>query len=364
VLAAYGAAATPAAKGSLLRALRGIGNAKALDAVQAATRDADAQVQDAAVRSLADWPDARATAAVLGIVRSTENQTHRVVAMRGAVRLLGLAGGAPDEATRKAWADLMAQARRPEEKKLVLGGLSNLNHPAAIAMAEACLDDPAVRAEASLAVVQVARALAAAYPDEALAALKRLAAKADDAGVKKQAGDLVQQIEKSGDFITSWQVTGPYEEAGKDYIALFDIPFPPEKADAKDVAWRVISAPPDPAKPGLVDLLKLVDTGEQKLVYVRTWIQSPKAQEARLEFGSDDGIKIWLNGQVVYGASAGGKCVPGAHKADVALKEGWNLLFVKITQCSGPWEFCGRVAKRDGTHLEGVTTNCQHEPTR
>jgi len=364
VLAALGSATTPAAKGSLLRALRGIGNAKAFDAVQAALKDSDAQVQDAAVRSLADWPDARATAAVLGIVRTTENQTHRVVALRGAVRLLGLAGGTPDEATLKAYSDLMAQAKRPEEKKLVLGGLANLNHPAALAMAESCLDDAAVRAEASLAVLQVARALAGTYPDEACAALKRLAAKAEDAGVKKQADDVLQQIEKSGDFIASWQVAGPYEEAGKDYIALFDMPFPPEKPDAKDVAWRVISAAPDPAKPGLVDLLKLVDSGEQKLVYVRTWIQSPKAQEARLEFGSDDGIKIWLNGQQVYGASAGGKCVPGVHKADVALKEGWNLLFVKITQCSGPWEFCGRVAKRDGSRLEGVRTNCQHEAAK
>jgi HEAT repeat protein len=363
-LAAYASATTPAAKGSLLRALRGIGNAKSFDAVQAAAKDSDAQVQDAAIRSLADWPDARATAAVLGIVRSTENQTHRVVAMRGAVRLLGLASGTPDEATLKAWTDVMAQARRPEEKKLVLGGLSNLNHPAALGMAESCLDDAAVRAEASLAVLQVARALAGTYPDEASAAVKRLAAKAEDSAVKKQADDLLQQIEKSSDFIASWQVTGPYEEAGKDYIALFDIPFPPEKAEAKDVTWRVISAPPDPAKPGLVDLLKLVDTGEQKLVYVRTWIQSPKAQDARLEFGSDDGIKIWLNGEKVYGASAGGKCIAGAHKADVALKEGWNLLFVKITQCSGPWEFCGRVAKRDGTRLEGVRTNCQHEAAK
>jgi hypothetical protein len=36
------------------------------------------------------------------------------------------------------------------------------------------------------------------------------------------------------------------------------------------------------------------------------------------------------------------------------LKAGWNALLIKVTQCSGPWEFCFRVRQSDGSRLEGL----------
>ena len=356
-LAALRKGGSAAAKGSLLRVLRGLGGAKALDAVRGALKDADPPVQDAAVRALADWPDPAAVAALMDVLRTTTNDTQRVVALRGCVRLLGLAGAAPTPETVTAYEEIMGRAKRPEEKKLVLAGLASLSHPAALAMAESCLADEAVTAEAALAVANVARAIMGTYREEVKAAMTRLAATAGNTDLKWQAAEILRQIDLMGDYVAAWQFCGPYAESGKKYLEIFDIVFPPEKPDAKDVQWRLLPADANPAGgPVVFDLLKAVG-GEERVAYVRTWIRSQKAQDARLEIGVDDGIKVWLNGKVVVAENRGGACIPGSIKADVTLREGWNPLIMKVTQSTGPWAFCMRLAKRDGGRLEGVSAD-------
>ena len=353
-LAALRTASSAAAKASLLRVLRGLAGAKALAAAQAALKDADPKVQDAAIRALADWPDPGPVAALMDVLRTATNETQRVVALRGCVRLLGLAGASPTPETVKAYEEIIGRAKRPEEKKLVLAGLANLSHPAALAMAESCLADESVSAEAAMAVVNVARAIMGAYRDEVKTAMAKLAASTKNADLKRQAEDIIRQIDRLGDYIAAWQVSGPYAESGKVYAQLFDTVFPPEKPDAKGVEWRPLPAEPNPAGgPVIFDLLKAVG-GEERAAYVRTWIRSEKAQDARLEIGVDDGIKVWLNGKVVMAENRGGACIPGTFKTDLALREGWNPVLMKVTQSTGPWAFCVRLAKRDGGKLEGI----------
>ena len=353
-LAALRTAASPAAKGALLRVLRGIATAKALEAVQAALKDSDAKVQEAAVRSLAEWPDARPLAALVGVCRTTQSDTMRVVALRGCVRMLGQGGGLPTAETMKSYGDMMALAKRPEEKRLVLAALGNVAHPAALAMIQGCMADEAIKAEASLAAVSAARSMMGLYRDEAKAAMVKLAAETKDADTKKQARQIVREIDAFGDTITAWQVTGPYTEAGKGYTQLFDTVFSPEQPDAKDVAWRVLPVSVrGGGGPAVLNLL-VAGEGDNRVAYLRTWVHSAKAQDARIEIGADDGVKVWLNDKVVVNENRGGACVPGMFKADVALREGANLVFAKVTQGSGPWELCLRLCGRDGKPLTGL----------
>jgi HEAT repeat protein len=353
-LAALRTAASPAAKGAILRVLRGIGTAKALEAVQAALKDSDPQVQQAAVRSLAEWPDARPLAALVDVCRTTQNDTMRVVALRGCVRMLGQGGGLPTADTMKAYGDMMALAKRPEEKRLVLAALGNVAHPAALAMIQACVADEGVKAEASLAAVSAARSMMGLYRDEAKAAMTRLVAETKDADTKKQAQQIIREIDALGDTVTAWQVAGPYTDAGKGYTQLYETVFPPELPDAKDVAWRVLPVSVKGGKgPAVLNLL-VAGEGDNRVAYLRTWVHSAKAQNARIECGSDDGVKVWLNDKVVVNENRGGACVPGMFKADVALREGANLVFVKVTQGTGPWDLCLRLCGRDGKPLAGL----------
>ncbi len=357
-LAALAKATSTAAKGSMLRVLRGIAGAKALNAVKAAVKDAEPAIRDAAIRALADWPDAAAVAPLMDVFRSTESTVHRVVALRGCVRLLGLGGGLSTAETLKAYAGLMALAKRPEDKKLVLAGLAKVAHSDALAVAESCMDDAAVRAEATLAVLGIARAVMGSAPGAAKAAATRLAA-AKDAGVKKQARQILANISKHKDYIMGWQVAGVYAERKKNYNQLFATAYPPEKAGEK-VAWRPLPVVTRKGSPVIHNLLAAWNR-QQCVAYVRTWVQSDKARSARLLLGTDDGNKVWMNGKRVHQVNTGRACVPDQDGVNVQLKQGWNALLIKVIQNTGPWEFCARLVARDGSQLDGIRIDATHE---
>ncbi|HVV01183.1 MAG TPA: hypothetical protein VHH88_07445, partial [Verrucomicrobiae bacterium] len=77
-------------------------------------------------------------------------------------------------------------------------------------------------------------------------------------------------------------------------------------------------------------------------------------QPARLELGSDDGIKVWLNGKPVLANNTARPLRIGSDKVDIGLKKGWNELLLKVTQNTQGWEFCARLVQPDGGHLSGI----------
>jgi HEAT repeat protein len=343
---------------SLLRVLGGIANSKSLEALRAALEETNPQVRDTAIRELANWPDAAATEIVLGIFKNTQDQTHRLLALRGLVRLLALPeAGRSAQKTLEIYSQLLSDARGPDEKKLVLSGLANVSDPKALQLVHKCLDDETVKVEAALAVVKIAGGICSSYPDQAKAALQKVIAGSTDDSLRKLAQDVISTIDKFEDFITSWQVCGPYMQEGKNYPELFDIVFPPETAAAKDVKWILMPAGTDQARPWVLDLLKLFG-GEQRVAYLRTWIHSDNQQQGRLEIGSDDGVKVWLNGSVVHANNVARPLTPSSDNVNVTLNQGWNTLLVKVTQNNLPWEFCARLRKSDGGKLEGIRIDC------
>ena len=48
-------------------------------------------------------------------------------------------------------------------------------------------------------------------------------------------------------------------------------------------------------------------------------------------------------------------CQPGQEKVKVALKDGANLLMLKITQGNMGWGACARLRAEDGNGLTGIT---------
>ncbi|HPD14769.1 MAG TPA: HEAT repeat domain-containing protein [Planctomycetota bacterium] len=155
------AKATPAGKAAVLRVLGRFGGDKALAAVRAAVGDADASVQDAALRTLADWPDAAPADDLLKTVRETKNETHRVLALRGYVRMLALPSDRPIEDVLKRYDEAMKLTTRAEEKKQVLAMMAELRHPAVLKALEPYAADAALKAEAEAAIKKVTEAMKA-----------------------------------------------------------------------------------------------------------------------------------------------------------------------------------------------------------
>jgi len=158
---------------ALLRVLSKVPSAKGLEALRAGLKDADAAVKDAAVRGLADWPDAAAMPDLLAIARTAEG-AHKVLALRGFIRLAALPSDRPAEQAAKLFADAMALAASPDDRKLVLAAAANVNHRAALDLAMASLSDAAIEVEAATAAVQIAKNLRKTDRDMAKAALQKI----------------------------------------------------------------------------------------------------------------------------------------------------------------------------------------------
>ena len=184
VLEAIGRA-RPHAKAALLRLLSAFGSTQGLRVVQEHVDSTDSPLRDAGIRALAKWPDTAAAPGLLAIARSAENMTHRVLALRGYLRL---AAGLQDG---KGRLDMIARigplAQTTAEKKLLLGALGDVDDPAVLDVCQGFLGDPETRAEAALAMIKAGNAVMTSDRE----AVKRAMAKVAQAATDK---DLLAQV--------------------------------------------------------------------------------------------------------------------------------------------------------------------------
>ena len=137
-------------------------------------------------------------------------------------------------------------------------------------------------------------------------------------------------------YLADWEVAGPYAQEEKQWRELFDIVFDPERPDSH-VQWRPLPMNLLAKHPAYLDLTKVLKDSEQTVGYLRTQIASDRRASACLEIYSDDGVKAWLNGELIHtnNVSRGIPLRPDA--VEVTLKKGTNSLMLKITQDIGPW---------------------------
>jgi hypothetical protein len=158
--------------------------------VRAAIASDDAEVRDAGVRALADWPDATAAGELLAIARGDGELAHRVLALRAYVRVLGLSSDREPAATVEMLREALGLAekwRRPAEVKLVVSGFGQVADPAALLALLPMLDREDVAAEAASAAINVAGRIRADHEGDATAALEAIVASDVDETLKARA---------------------------------------------------------------------------------------------------------------------------------------------------------------------------------
>ncbi len=348
-----------AGRASLLRTLGRIGDSSSLPTLQAALTNREPEIQDAAIRALSDWPTPEPVSDLLKVAQTSENQVHKILALRGFVRLLGLDSNRPAEETIDLYKKAMELAGDATEKKRVLSGLAAAKSPAALAMAAQYLDDVTLHLEAESAAVQIAQVTAASDPQRTREVLQKVIQGTKNDTLRQRAQQILDQAGRFEDYVIAWQVSGPYAKENVDGPGLFDVPFAPEQ-EGQQAAWRLVSAGTNEEQPWLIELEKdPALNGENRVAYLRTRVWSPNEQKAQLELGSDDGVKVWLNGQLVHANNAVRPTECGQDKAPVTLKKGWNPLLVKLTQGGGQWSLCVRFRSPDGGKLEGLKSEPQ-----
>jgi HEAT repeat protein len=177
VKAALGWAQADDSRAALIGLLPACGDAAALNALKAATVGSDTRLRAAAVRALADWPDASGWDAMVAVLHQPVSEAARGLIMRGLVRLAGEENVHPNAKLIAHYRELLAQAQGDADLRLILGALSGAAHPDALQLALPLLGNPGVHAEAEVAVKKIAEAIKAKDPRAGEEALKRLQAK-------------------------------------------------------------------------------------------------------------------------------------------------------------------------------------------
>jgi hypothetical protein len=171
---------------------------------------------------------------------------------------------------------------------------------------------------------------------------------ADSHGMRIQLVTL--NLEPEREFIQEWYVIGPFDNplGGSDTEGLM-IAYPPEKEidlrksyqgkDGLNVKWQIIKAD----EKGFVDLDKYLKPNDSTVAYALTYVWSPDERNTKIFAGSDDGIRIWLNDDLVHHHLVKRGPIPDNDRAGGVLKKGWNTLLIKVEEGEGWWGFYVRI---------------------
>ena len=159
------------------------------------------------------------------------------------------------------------------------------------------------------------------------------------------------ELRKSNEgFIRSWKVIGIFN-----YGTGLSNPYPPEKefefnkgylGKGGKVKWKTenISAS------GYLNLISImgkrfrdISPRAKGIAYAYTEVTSPDNREVKLTLGSNDGAKMWINGEVVYNVHAGRNAVADQDNLIVKFKKGKNKILVKIENLGASWGLYVRV---------------------
>jgi HEAT repeat protein len=195
ILQAAGSSGGPA-KLSLLVVLGKIGGQKSLEYLRGAVKGSDEKVKDAAIRAMTEWPDATAAEDLLGIAKSAASETHRVLAVRGYIRVCCIRSDRPDAQRAKMLIAGLETAARPEEKRQALGGLAEVHQLAALQAVVPCIGDPALREEACYAAVRLGRDLWNDHPEAVRSALRKVLEVSKNDGLKREAKEPLERAEQ------------------------------------------------------------------------------------------------------------------------------------------------------------------------
>jgi hypothetical protein len=97
-----------------------------------------------------------------------------------------------------------------------------------------------------------------------------------------------------------------------------------------------------------IDFKAHIQNPNDTCVYAMIHVQAPGALNCKLMVGSDDGVKVWVNGQNVHTVDRNRAAKVDEDQIPIKLNEGWNRLLFKIRNRDGGYELVMRLATNDG----------------
>jgi hypothetical protein len=142
-------------KAALLGALDALGGAEALAAVRAEVKSDDPLMRAAAVRALANWPDASPLDDLAALAATTQDPKIKATALRGIARLAPTAKDRSPDNTVEVIIQALKAGGSLNEQRALLAALAEVPGEASEKAVEAYLADPVLGNEAKAALEQI-----------------------------------------------------------------------------------------------------------------------------------------------------------------------------------------------------------------
>ncbi len=337
-------------KASLLKVSGKIGDSSALPVIRTALKNENNEIKTSAIRALSDWPTGETLDDLYKTAKSSTNETHRILALRGYIKLISQSSEKSGEELLKLYSNAMQLAKTVKEKQAVLAGLSIVKSMDALQFSKEYLTNPELQQEAGTAIINIGSGLKEGELTEIKPLILQVRSLIESESLQEKADELINITERFEDFITTWKISGPYDLENED---LFVYSFLPETADEKNAEWKIVSKLTDENRYWHVDLSK-VYPNQGLVAYLKTNVWSDKKQELQLEIGSNDMVKAWLNSKLVHANDVSRTITAGEDKLKVTLNKGWNSLMLKIVNEGGGWGGCARFRNLNGGHIDGL----------
>lgn len=155
VIVAYYDGTTDAAKATIVELAALVGSPSAMAVVKKALNSGNKELRRNGVRSLAAWCNEGAVGELLGLAKDAPEETDRILALRGYIRLASEGPNLNEEQRAEMFKQAAGLAKRVDEKKLIAGNLRRAPNAVALVIANTYLDDPAVVEEVEQSAVDI-----------------------------------------------------------------------------------------------------------------------------------------------------------------------------------------------------------------
>ncbi len=158
--------------------------------------------------------------------------------------------------------------------------------------------------------------------------------------VKRHGQELFGRLPST--IVSDWRVVGYFPNPKPD--TLVTVAYGPESAgeapasfkgkNDKTLTWKTVQAKAS----GHLDLRGLSDSKDDQvkaIAYAETFVQSPDDRTVHYALGTDDGARLWVNGEMIFEDNTQHGASPFQQFGKLSLKKGSNRVLVKVENGGG-----------------------------
>ena len=158
------------------------------------------------------------------------------------------------------------------------------------------------------------------------------------------------QVLHASPFVKRYMILGPFIKAADTFLPAAstqnsrNLDQTYTGAEEKTIRWREASTRPS----GMLDFRSNIGMMTGVVGYAVSYVYAPEDMDTVLLLGSDETVKVWLNGTEIHRKRTYRRITPDADTIPCKLKVGWNEVLCSVEQNSWTWGLYLRFADADG----------------